>query len=277
MTDTIKAAKPASKDASLSLIGGLMTIKVDVLPAKRPEETIEFKLICPDEDEPTRPVQMYVHPDDVDGDQPRMWKTGECDRAREVDGLLHRVTPEEIEAAKETVLPSGQMAVTIVPAAQFQTIANGAFYRLRPKDQPAVYAALVKRVVADDDLAYILELTIRGKQRFYRLIAQDDALCIVEHIRPGELYEAEGYSTDADQKLVDMLGEAVRNNVEDFNPDEYVNFLRERAAELDAAKKDPNAAPIVKAPRAAKVDDTAGLLAALESAAKAKKPRRKAG
>lgn len=277
MTDTVKAAKPAAKDASLSLLGGLMNIKVDVLPAKKAEENVEFKLICPDEDEPTRPVQMYVHPDDVDGDQPRMWKVGELDKAREIDGLLHRVTPEEIEAAKETLLPTGQMAVTVVPAGQFTTVANGAFYRLRPKEQPAVYAALVKRIAADTDLAYVLELTIRGKQRFYRLISWQDTLCIQEHVRPGELYEPEGYSTDADQKLVDMLGEAVRNNVEDFNPDEYVNFLRARAEELDAAKRDPNAPKVEKAPRAPKVDDTAGLLAALESAAKKKPARRKAG
>lgn len=274
MTDTVKAAKPAAKDASLSLLGGLMTIKVDVLPAKKAEETVEFKLICPDEDEPTRPVQMYVHPDDVDGDQPRMWKVGELEKAREIDGLLHRVTAEEIEAAKETVLPTGQMTVTVVPAAQFETVANGAFYRLRPKEQPAVYAALVKRIAADADLAYITELTIRGKQRFYRLISWQDALCAQEHVRPGELYDGEQYSTDADQKLVDMLGDAVRNNVEDFNPEEYVNFLRARAEELDAAKRDPNAPKVEKAPRAVKVDDTAGLLAALESAAKAKKGRK---
>lgn len=275
MGDT-KAVRPATKDASLSLLGGLMTIKVDVLPAKKAEETIEFKLICPDEDEPIRPVQMYVHPDDVDGDHPRMWKSGELPKAREIDGILYPATPEEIEAAKETVLPTGQMSVTVVPAEQFDTVANGAFYRLRPKEQPKVYAALVQRVAADTDLAYILELTIRGKQRFYRLISWQDALCIQEHVRPGELYEPEQYSTDTDPKLVEMLGDAVRNNVEDFNPEEYVNFLRARAEELDAAKKDPNAKPVVTAPRAPKVDDTAGLLAALESAAKAKKSRRKA-
>lgn len=267
-------ARPAAKDASLSLLGGLMTIKVDVLGAKRAEETVEFKLICPDEDEPTRPVQMYVHPDDVDADHPRMWKTGELDKAREVDGILYRATPEEIADAKETVLPTGQMSVTIVPAEQFQTVASGAFYRLRPKEQPAVYAALTRRVAADTDLAYITELTIRGKQRFYRLLVVDNVLCILEHIRPGELYDAEEYSTETDVKLVDMLGEAVRNNVEDFDPEAYVNFLRARAEELDAAKRDPNAPKVEKAPRANKTNDTAGLLAALESAAKAKKGRK---
>jgi non-homologous end joining protein Ku len=270
MADT---AKTAAKDAPLSLLGGLMTLKVDVLNAKRAEETVEFKLICPDEDNPTRPVQMYVHPDDLDGANPRMWKVGELDKAREVDGILYRATPEEIAAAKETVLPTGQMSVTVVPAIQFNTVANGAFYRLRPKEQPAVYAALVKRIAADTDLAYITELTIRGKQRFYRLIVVEGVLSLQEHIRPGELYDAEEYSTDTDPKLIDMLGDAVRNNVEDFDPEEYVNFLRTRAEELDAAKRDPNAPKVEKAPRA-KVDDTAGLLAALESAAKAKKRRK---
>lgn len=268
------AVKPAKKDATIAFLGGMMSLTVDVLPAKKAEETVRFTTIVPEDGEPTRPVQMYVHPDDLDAANPRMWPIGECEKAREVDGILVRVSAEEIAEVKEPLLPAGEMTVTVVPADQFDTQPNGALYRLRPKAQPAVYAAVVARVREDDDLAYITELQLRGAQRFYRVIAWNDGLYLQEHVRPGEFHETEAFPTDADPKLVETLGQAIRSQVEDFDPEGYVNFLRDRAAELDAAKRDPNAKPAPRKAAAPKVDDTAGLLAMLEGVAAAAKPKR---
>lgn len=271
--------KPAAKDATLSLLGGLMTLKVDVLPAKQAEERVDLKIICPDTDEPTRPEQFYVHPDDVGGDKPRMWKVGECDKAREVDGILYRVDPDEVAAAKEPLLPTGEMAVTVFPADEVETVSHpgGAMYRLRPKAAPHVYAMLVD-LIADRSKAHMCELVIRGNQRFYRLESWNGSLTLTEYVRPGEFYEAEDYTADYPEALLDKARAAIDTQTETFDPDAYRSFLRERAQELDEQKRDPKAK--AAAPKAApkpKVDDTDALMALLDGvAATAKKPRRKA-
>lgn len=272
-------ARTAAKDAKLSLLGGLMTLVVDVLPAKIAEERIEFKLICPDEDEPTKPVQRYVHPDDVDGTGPiRMWPVGELNRAREIDGILYPVTDDDIAEAKETLLPSGEMEVTFVPAEQFEARSrpSGMLYRLRPKAQPKVYAAVYAEIDALSDVAAICELTMRGSQRLYRLQAWNGALVLQEQVRPGEFYDGETYNLECDERLRATLHGAIEAQVVDFDPEGYVNFLRQRAQELDEAKRDPNAP---KPERKAKVvedstDDLIALLEASAAAAKAKKPAR---
>lgn len=271
----------AAKDATMSFLNGTFTMQVDVLSAKIAAERIDFRLVIPAdvEPDPVNPVQMYVHPDDTDGTGPvRMWRVNELDKAREVGKTLHRVTPDEIEAAKETLLPTGVMAVRVVPADEFesQSRPDGAFYRLRPKGNAAVYAAFVARIALDTDLAYITELTMRGWQKFYRVVSWNGTLCLQEHVRPFEFAPAETYSADYPPELCDKFGEAFRATVESFDPDEYRNFLRDRAAELDAAKADPNAAPIVPAKPKPVVDDTAGLMALLDTvAATASKPKGK--
>lgn len=268
--------KPAASDATLSLLGGLMSLKVDILPAKRAEERISLTLICPDEDEPLRPVQMYVHPDDLDADKPRMWATGDLDRAREVDKILYRVDADDVKEAKEPLLPSGEMSISSFPAEQVETVSrpSGALYRLRPKAAPHVYAMLVD-LVADRALAHMCEMTLRGSQRFYRLEAWNGALILTEYIRPGEFNPAEDYTAEYPDALLDKAQGAIAAQVEDFNPDEFVSFLRDRAEEFDAVKRDPKAKTAAKkAPVKPKLDDTDALMALLDGVASAAKPKR---
>lgn len=271
--------KTAVKDLSVSLLDGIMTLKVDAIACKKTEETIKFSLICPGEDEPIRPRQMYVHPDDVDsGTAARMWTTAECDRAREVDGILYRVTAEEIEASKEPVLPPGQIDIHVYPAEDFEKVTrpNGTVMRLRPKAVPHVYAMLTD-LVKDETKAYAGELTIRGVQRLYRMHSWDGTLILQEQIRPGEFYEAEGYDHDYPAALLSKMQNAVEATLAEFNPDEFVSVLRERAAALDAAKKDPNA-PQIKAsePKESSKESVDDLMALLDSVAAPKKPAKRA-
>lgn len=271
-------ARTAVKDLSLILLDGMMTLKVDALACKKPEETIEFKIICPEEGEPTRPRQMYVHPDDVDSTTAgvRMWSVGDCERAREIDGVLYRVTPEEIDAAKEAVLPSGEITLKAYDAAAVEatTRPNGQVYRLRPKAVPHVYAMLVD-LAADPDLALIGDLTIKGVQRLYRLTSWNGSLLLQETIRPGEFYDAEDYSHDYPAPLLAKMREALNATRGEFDPEVYASHMREQAKALDAAKRDPNAAP--PAPKAkAKVEATTDdLMAMLDSVAAASKSKAK--
>lgn len=271
--------KTAVKDLSVTLLGGLMTLKVDVLPCRKAEETVKFSLICPEEVEPTKPVQMYVHPDDVDSTKGpvRMWKVSECERAREIDGILHRVTAEEIEAAKETLIEKGEIDLAVYRAAEVEatTRPSGALYRLRPKAVPQVYAMLVD-LVADPDLAFIGEMTNRDVQRMYRLTSWNGALLLQEMVRPGEFYDAEDYSHPYPDALLGKMQEAVTATIEDFDPEQYANFLRDRAEALDAAKRDPNAKPAPKKVEKPKdsVDDLMAMLDGVAAKAKPSKSKK---
>jgi hypothetical protein len=268
--------KPAVSEATLSLLGGLMTLKVAVLPAKMAEERIDLKLICPDTDDPTRPVQMYVHPDDVGGDKPRMWTTGECDRAREVDGILYRVDADEVKEAKTPLLPTGEMSISVFPAEQVTSVSRpgGALYRLRPTAAPHVYAMLVDLVGQDVDHAFMCELAMRSSQRFYRLEAWNGALVLTEYVRPGEFNPAEDYTADYPAELLTKAQAAIGAQVEEFDPEQYVSFLRDRAKELDDVKRDPKAkAAQRKAAPKPKIDDTDALMALLDGVAATAKPK----
>jgi len=274
-------AKTAIKDLSVTMLGGMMTLKVDALACRKPEERVEFKLVVPASEtpEPTKPVQMYVHPDDVDSASGpvRMWKVSECERAREIDGILYRVTQEEIDAAKEPVIEKGAIDIKVHRAAdvEAQTRPSGAVYRLRPKAVPHVYAMLVD-LASDPDLAFLGEMTVRDVQRLYRLTSWNGALLLQECIRPGEFYDAEDYRHDYPEALLDKMREAVAATVEDFEPDAYYSHLREQAKAFDESKRDPNAPkpePKAKPKAEASVDD---LMAMLDGVAAKAKPKAKA-
>lgn len=271
--------KTAIKDLNLSLLDGMMNLKVDALPTRRAPETVAFKIIVPLPGEPVQPKQMYVHPDDLDSQKAgvRMWSTVECERAREIDGILYRVTPDEIDAAKEPAIEKGEIALKVFAASAVEatTRPSGALYTLRPKAVPHVYAMLVD-LVSDPSLAFIGEMTVRDVQRLYRLTAWNGALRLQECIRPGEFYDHEDYGHDYPAALLDKMREAVTATVADFDPEVYTNHLRDQAAALDAAKRDPNAptvAPKKAAPVRESVDD---LMALLDGVAAAAKPKVKA-
>lgn len=272
--------KTAVKDLNVSLLDGLMNLKVDALPTKRAAETVSFKVIVPLPGEPTQPKQMYVHPDDVASTKGpvRMWTTTECDRAREVDGILHRVTQEEIDAAKEPAIEKGSIDLKVYDAGAVEgtTRPSGALYTLRPKAVPHVYAMLVD-LAADTGLALIGEMTVRDVQRLYRLVSWNGSLLLQELIRPGEFYDAEDYTHDYPAALLTKMKDACMASLAVFDPDAYTNHLREQAAALDAAKRDPNA-PVVKpakpAPVRESVDDLMAMLDGVAAKAKPAKGRK---
>ncbi len=281
-------ASTAVKDANLSLLSGAMNLTVDILHTVRTDgKTPSFPLICPDEDPPLKPKQFYVHPDDEDGIGPtlvngttpvRMWTVSECDHAREVDGILHRVTAEEMAATKEPVLPVKMIDITIFPAEQVeaQSRPSGALFRVRPKNSPHIYSMIARAVEQADNKAFIGEMTVRGVQRMYRLITWQGVLMLQEWIRPGEFHAAEDYEHDFPTKLLDSFLNAADTLTEEFDPVAYANFLRDRAAELDDSKRDPNAPKVAPArPVPVAKDDADSLTSMLESLAAAKKPAKK--
>ena len=294
MTDTTDTDVPAIKAYASGLnldVMGVISLTVDAVPARRPNSRISFKTIDPNIDEPTQIPQVYWNEDTG-----MHYMQGEMDKAREVDGVLHRVTPDEIDALKEAVLPTGEATIAPFAADEIDAVTRpgGSAYWLRPstpttgrgksKTKKAVpasqlrnYALLVDALAADPTKAWVMEMTLRGEQKMWRLVSWQDRLLLSEVIRPGEFSTIPAVETTYDGRLLDGVLAAAEANMQPFKPDEYVNFYRDRAAAMDEAKR--TGAPVpAAAPLKVVVDDTGddnGLLALLEASVKQAKPKRK--
>lgn len=275
LTPPIKAAMSGIELIAL----GAVRVNVDAFTAKRSEGTVAFKTICPDCDDPTPLPQKY------ECDAHGLFSVGELQKARLVDGELHRVTEEEIAAAKAPgTVDTG--IVTIFESAEVEahTRPNGAVYVLRPgrnaktkkvsAEDVKLYGLLVDVIGKATSQAWIVEHTSRGSQKLYRLESWNDTLVMQELVRPGEFHATVATDKSYDPRLLDAMNEAAEALVAPFNPTGFENVMRERAAELDEAKR--TGAPVPAAVAAATPKDNSGdLLALLAASTKMAKKAKK--
>lgn len=272
MTNTaeIKKVRASTSGVTLTMLG-MTSLQVDLVPLRRGER-VAPKLVCPECAEATKLSQRYVCPNHEDHGP---YAQQEVQRAIDVDGILRKVTDDEIAALKDPTIEPKQATFRIFPADQVEseTMPAGTAYRLRPKNAPQVYAMLVDVVRERGDLAFVAELNARS-QKMYRLAVRDRALVAMELIRPGEFNPDEEMPTEYNGELLDAALTLVDQQVEDFDPESWTDFYRARAKELQEAKlTNPNEpAPIRKVE---KVDSADALLEALTAAA-GKKPRKAA-
>lgn len=280
----VKPPRAFASGVQFTLFGGTMTMPVDLLPAKRSDGTVRLKTVCPACEEGVALSQRYICPEHDDHGP---YESSEAHRAIEVDGLLKKLTDEEIEALKQPTIAEKEATFRVFHAADVEreTLPNGSVYRVRPKANAALYHLLVD-LVSDRTIAFLAEVTLKSSQKLYRLVSRDGLLTLVELIRPGEFHHIEVSSADYDAAMLERLSAFVKGDdefegiVEAFDGAEWENTHRERAAALAEAKRHPDAAappPIVSKAKTAAADPMAGLAAMLEQHAKPKaKPRKRA-
>lgn len=236
MTTTVKTY---AADLHLTLLG-TMTLNVDAVPAKRSAAKVDLKMISPTREEPTQLPQVYW-----DEERDEHFSQGAMARARLVDGVLHPISPEEIVALKTPILPPGEATVHPYKQADIEdaTKPGGTLYLLKPhatkgKGVPnsvaKIYALFVD-IIAASEYAWVMEMTIRSEQKMFRLISWNGRLALQELIRPGEFNEVPLVDFDYDERLVPAVEAAADAHVREFNADEFLNYHRERAAQLDEA------------------------------------------
>lgn len=240
-TSTNPAPRAYASDLNLVLLG-TMNLNVDAVPARRPAARVELKTIHPFRDDPTQLPQVYW-----DEETNEHFVLGEMARARLVDGVLHRVSDEELEALKTPLLPPGEATVTPYAASEIEncTKPGGTLYWLRPRkgkskkvlDSAAKVYALFVDAIAASEFAWVTEMTMRDQQKMFRLISWQGCLALQELIRPGEFQHIEATTFDYDVRLLDAVDKAAAAHLHEFNPDEFLNFYRDRAADLDEAKR----------------------------------------
>ncbi len=246
---------------------GLVNLVVDVIPARKADKSTQFKVICPDCKEPHILSQRYLCEDDKHGP----FALNETARAKEINGVLMAMTQDEIAAVKAAQLEANDLTVSVFSAEEVEesTRPSGSSYRLRPKMALSTYAMLVA-LIADTSKAFIGELNLRDNQKMFRIEAWKGQLVLQELIRPDELAAPDSIpATKYDTKNLKMLKELAESNIEQFDPEQFRNTVRERAAELDAQKinETPGTKKAAKKVKPVKDDDSA-LAALLEGALK---------
>lgn len=260
-------ARPAASDVSFTVLG-LISFQADLMPlTESTAKEISFKLVCPECAEPTKVDQKYLCPNEHGP-----FVTGDCGRAKEVGKALVKVTDEDIKALKEPTLPAKEMSISVFPAAQVDasTRPSGAAYRLRAeKNLPVV--AMVAALVADGEFAFVGEMNLgRSGQKLYRLATWRGELVAEELARPDEVVEFAATAVAYEPKVLDQAKQLAALQVGDFDPVQFRNLVRERAAALDEALLSGAPTATVATLSPAK-DPVVDLMAALEASIAAAK------
>lgn len=279
-TDPAPIIKERSLASNINLsFFGIMNVAVDLFPTEVSDRAVRFSLGCPSCDSPVKLTQQYVCPEDGSHGP---FTTADASRVKEINGILYKVSDEEIEGIKEPSLPPGDATVSVFPAAQVEasTRPTGKAYRLRPRVASALpIYAMVRDLVANPEYAFVLELTLRNNQKMYRVETWNSQLVIQELLRPDEVRAADVIDASYDGKLLATATTLAETQVEDFDPAAFRNAVRERAQEFERQKAaEAQGVPLpakAKVKAASKGDDAAALLASLEAAVAASKSKKK--
>lgn len=289
MSDTLtKPQRAYITDVKVQLLGGLMTISVDVFSVKSPKgkkSGASFVSACPTCPTPT-PVTQFS--DCTASTEHSHFTSKDLAKAIQLeDGSLEWVSEEEQAVVKELEeFDPKQIAFDIVPAAdvEFHMRPADLAYRIRPHSKGDAAPYLVLRDYlrkTKHALVGALRLKAGDPVRFYRAEVWHDQIVLQSLVRPDDLAPADEITGAYKEGLLEALGKNLDKLAVDFDPATYRNVSRERIAELAARKAEnpgserpDNVTPIRPA---AVVDDGSDLLAALSAMADekpAKKPAR---
>jgi enamine deaminase RidA (YjgF/YER057c/UK114 family) len=249
-------------DVAISICD-LINFTADFIRVVEPKGKGEsFRLICPTCTDPTKPSQKYL----CDGCKGQ-FSSGDLDRAREVGKVLHKVTAQEIEATRETLLPEKEIHLHPVSAADFyeHSRADGVAYRLSADKLKDVVAMVTDLVANLKDVVLVGEMNAgRSAEKLFVLTTWKGALVLQEVARPDEVIPFDAEQVTYSDKLLAQATMFVSGQVGEFDAANFANRRKARLAELDAAKSGDTTVPVA-APTAPTVSAADNLLALLEA------------
>jgi len=241
MPDT-KASRASLTKVNLSF--GMLTVSVDLVPAQHSKKSKEqskvvVSNICPVCTVPTRLAQK-LYCSAVHDHGP--YKPNEADKAVEVNGELVRTSDEEAATVKQPDVESRQVALSVVPAEQIDSVSlpSGNIYRVRLKKTDEInrrnYALLRSLVRGRPEVAFIGEAVIKGVVKLYRLIVWQGDVVLTEMVRPSEFYLPEDNGVDeGEQRHVQMGNALIDAMLEDFDPQAWSDRAAQRLAVLQTS------------------------------------------
>lgn len=258
--------KPYVSEVTLAL--GPMEVVGGVYPPAVTNASKEERLVlvCPGCEDTHKVEQFYQCPDVAD----HIFKMGELDKAKDVDGELVRVSAEEAAAARESELPKNVLDIRIHTAEEIKgkTLPSGSTYVYRPKSGAKFYGVLIDLIQKRPDLVFMGHMNLRGKDKFMKVdVALNGQLVLEEMMWPEDVDFYAPPEADYKESLLDIAEQMVDQQVTPFDPDEYVKASKQRIAALVEAKASGAPAPVTT--KKSKVDDDDALEALLLASLKA--------
>lgn len=235
----MQATQPRAALAGLTFSLGLASITADLLPVTASRSTkssgVSFTNVCPKCPTAQKVNQQYWCSHD-----PTHGPYGQNDTHKALESAkgLMKVSAAYVADVRAPVedTPSKHSDLGVYPASQVEahTAPTGTPYRLRPKKGTEVTYALFLHVVANPEVAFLCEMSVKKVTNLYRMIARDGVLTLVELGRPEEMYPAAPVTADLTPQMIARAEELVDFMTEEFDPE---LFGDRRRARMDALRE----------------------------------------
>jgi hypothetical protein len=136
------------------------------------------------------------------------------------------------------------------------------------------YALIANWVGANGDVALLTNYAVRTAPAIYRLLVNDGVLMLQKVCFPSDMQAAPIVPTQFNPGYVPMLTEAIRSNLDEFDPANWADTRRALIEAYDSPDAPVTAA--ADAPLAPVFDLTAALAASIKAPAEAKSVRKRA-
>jgi non-homologous end joining protein Ku len=235
--------------------------KLVPIPRTGSNDYNRFKMVCPDCTEPTQVFQQYV----CSTNPSHAHSAGDMDRAKDLgDGVLMRVSQEEIAAAKESDLPDNEFHVTVHPVEEVSGSTwdgNNAWVFL-PDAETEDYT-LLAFLVQNSGKAFVSMCNIRNSEGLFRLDVWHGHLIVQKLFWPEDCNEFTNTTIDCPEAIASKALGFVERLVQPFDPDAYKSGVKERLVALEEAVA--SGSPVPTRPTVEKKDGWGTLLNALEA------------
>jgi len=240
-------AKVRSYASAVEMRLGIATVVGRLAPIRAPrKKETEFKLCTPD----TRPVrQVYID------DEGKIYEREELSRARVEDDVYIPVNAEEVEKAKESLLPLNIIDLTVHPAAEINKYLfpsdNNAYIfepvRKSPNGKKVIddpvndnWYNFINIILRDNpDIALMGKMNLQGYEGLFRLGLYQGLITVQRQLYPEDLNQFDFSTPDVDLETRTLALEASRALLSEFEPESYRNSITERLAAIKAGTAQP--------------------------------------
>lgn len=250
------------------VIGGLLNTIGDLVGTKVTNAGREerMQLVCPVCQDAHPVKQFYKCTDDPSHTD---FVSGDCMKARDEDGVLIKLTSEQITEAKKSELPEKKLEIRVhrLDDVRDSVVPESNAYLFRPRDpDDAVYQVILQYLDLHPEYVLMGLTQYRNNEKCVMLRkGLNGHLYVQELVWPEDIREFEAPKAvehdDKFDKAIKLLQATLDASVEDFDSNEYRKESRKRIATLVSlvSAGQPEPKPSVKTSNS--IDD---LLAVLE-------------
>lgn len=225
---TTKTRGPRAYVSDFQIALGPINVLGKLVKVTKTDDTSKFISVCPDCTEPNKPAQKYIC------DQDHSYTIGDLRKAKDIDGTLHFVDKDEIDAAKASELPLNVLRPTVHPIDDVWNTVwdsdNAYVFLPRVADE---YHALLVRLIKDSGRAFVGMCNLRNHEGFFRLDVWQGHIVVQKVYWPEECNAFDPVPADCDDETYNAAVSFIIDRTEKpFVPEEYQSQVKARLVAL---------------------------------------------